>query len=143
MASMTLLEETAADYATVGLSHQAHPMSFYRPELDRRGVVSSGQLLSLPPRTPIAIAGLVICRQRPGSAKGILFMTLEDEQGMINVVVMPDLFQKNRILLATARALIVHGVLENHQHVVNVLAKSFEALEPRGGLEHHRSHDFR
>ena len=88
------------------------------------------------------VGGLVICRQRPGSAKGVFFMTLEDEHGMANIVVMPDLFERDRVALVTTSTLIVHGTLERHQRVINVLAHRFEALESRGGSEHHRSHDF-
>ena len=140
--SMTLLEETAADYANLGLSHQVHPMTFYRRGLRDRGVASSLDLATLPHGTKVQVGGLVICRQRPGSAKGVFFMTLEDEHGMANIVVMPDLFERDRVALVTTSTLIVHGTLERHQRVINVLAHRFEALESRGGSEHHRSHDF-
>jgi error-prone DNA polymerase len=140
--SMTLLEETAADYATLGLSHQVHPMTFHRRALRERGVVSSSDLATLPHGTRVRVGGLVICRQRPGSAKGVFFMTLEDEHGMANIIVMPDLFERDRVALVTASTLIVHGTLERHQRVINVLAHRFEPLEPRGGSEHPRSHDF-
>lgn len=140
--SMTLLEETAADYATLGLSHQVHPMIFHRRALSGRGVASSSDLATLPHGTRVRVGGLVICRQRPGSAKGFFFMTLEDEHGMANIVVMPDLFERDRVPLVTAATLIVHGTLERHQRVINVLAHRFEHLEAQGGSEHHRSHDF-
>ncbi len=140
--SMTLLEETAADYANLGLSHQVHPMVFYRRGLRDRGVASSADLEGLPHGARVQIGGLVICRQRPGSAKGVFFMTLEDEHGMANIVVMPDLFERDRVALVTTSTLIVHGTLERHQRVLNILAHRFEPLEPRAGTEHHRSHDF-
>ena len=76
----------------------------------------------------VRVAGVVICRQRPGSAKGVLFMTLEDEDGMTNVVVMPDVFAANRLLIATASALEVVGTLERHRGVLNVLGAEFVAL---------------
>lgn len=140
---MTLLEETAADYSLLGLSHQVHPMAFHRASLAGSGVVSSADLKRLASNQRVQIAGLVVCRQRPGSAKGVFFLTLEDEHGMMNVVVMPDLFQGNRILLATAPALLIHGVLEHLQGVRNVLGHAFEPLATGTLSAPLRSHDFR
>ena len=143
VAALSALEETAADYATLGLSHDHHPMEFHRAEMDTRGVVPSNRLAQLPDQHPVTVGGLVICRQRPGSAKGVFFLTLEDEFGMTNVVVMPDRFEAHRKQLATAPALVIDGKLEHHQNVISVLAHRFHPLIPRGGAEHHRSHDFR
>ncbi len=141
--SMTLIEETAADYAFLGLSHQVHPMAFYREELDARGVVPSSRLRDVPNRRRVAVAGLVTCRQRPGSAKGVFFMTLEDEHGMVNVVMMPDVFERQRVLLAGTSAMVVEGVLEHEQSVINVLGTRFYRLKPRGGASDVRSRSFR
>ena len=129
--SMTLIEETAADYAFLGLSHETHPMAFYRAELDARGVVPSSHLRQIPNRQRVAVAGLVTCRQRPASARGVFFMTLEDEHGMINVVVMPDVFERQRVLLAGTSAMVVQGVLEHEQSVINVLGTRFYPLTPQ------------
>ncbi|MEC9073325.1 MAG: error-prone DNA polymerase, partial [Myxococcota bacterium] len=140
---MTLLEETAADYNLMGLSHQVHPMAFHRAALQQAGVLSSSDLREVPSQQRVQIAGLVICRQRPGSAKGVFFLTLEDEHGMMNVVVMPDLFEDNRMLLVTAPALLIEGALEHLQGVRNVLAQRFEALASETQTVPVRSHDFR
>ena len=126
--SMSVLEETRADYATLGLSHLHHPMRFHRPSLRARGVLSSAELSRVPHGASIRVAGLVTCRQRPGSAKGVLFMTLEDEHGMINVVVMPDVFQAKRMLIVMNASLEVSGTLERQHGVINVLGKGFMAL---------------
>ncbi len=140
--SMTVMEETRADYAFTGTSLTAHPIAFHRAWLDRRGVVPADGLAGLPDRMSVTVAGLVICRQRPESAKGVFFMTLEDEGGMTNIVVMPDLFDRHRVLLATAPALLIRGRLEQQQGVINVIGWHFERLDPLGGLPNYRSHDF-
>jgi error-prone DNA polymerase len=126
--SMSALEETRADYATLGLSHRHHPMTFHRASLDSRGVLGSSGLACVPHGQVVRVAGIVICRQRPGSAKGVLFMTLEDEDGMINVVVMPDVFHAHRLLIATTPALEVRGTLERQHGVLNVLGTGFTPL---------------
>jgi error-prone DNA polymerase len=126
--SMSALETTRADYATLGLSHEHHPMAFHRAALTARGVLGSSALRGVPHGRRVRVAGIVTCRQRPGSARGVLFMTLEDEDGMVNVVVMPDVFQRNRLLLATTPALEVTGTLEHQQGVLNVLGAGFVPL---------------
>ena len=139
--SMSLVEEVATDYAMTGTSAGPHPMCFQRPLLDRAGVIPSHRLatLDLPmdhrgrSTQTLSVAGLVICRQRPRSAKGMLFLTLEDEHGMMNVVVMPDLFERHRLLLATEPALMVRGVLERHQNVIHILAQHFTPLTAHAG----------
>jgi len=90
----------------------------------------------------VAIAGLVICRQRPGTAKGFVFLTLEDETGMINVVVTPKLFEKQALLISTTPLLLIRGVLQIEETVVNVRADYFRALQAEVGAEFARSHDF-
>ena len=117
-------------------------MVFYRPQLQSEGVVATCDLLKHHPPQWIAIAGIVICRQRPGSAKGVFFMTLEDEFGMVNVAVMPNVFEKHRALLSTSSALIMKGPLERQQDAISVLGKSFWALSPCGPDAHMRSRDF-
>ena len=126
--SMSALEDTRADYATLGLSHRHHPMHFHRAGLEARGVLGALALEKVPHGHAVRVAGIVICRQRPGSAKGVLFMTLEDEDGMINVVVMPDVFQAHRLLIATTPALEVRGTLERQHGVLNVLGAGFTPL---------------
>ena len=91
--AMTDWDRMAADYAVLGLSPGHHPMAFLRPQL-HEGVVPSRMLESLPDGAPVEVAGLVVCRQRPGTAKGFVFLVLEDEFGLVNVVVKPDLYER-------------------------------------------------
>jgi error-prone DNA polymerase len=90
----------------------------------------------------VATAGLVICRQRPGTAKGFVFLTLEDETGLVNVVVTPQRFEEQAMLISRTPLLLVRGVLQVEQSVVNVRAKQFRAIPASGGAEHAQRHDF-
>jgi error-prone DNA polymerase len=88
----------------------------------------------------VATAGLVICRQRPGTAKGFVFLTLEDETGLVNVVVTPPRFEKQALLISRTPLLLVRGVLQVEQKVVNIRAKQFRALEAAVGAEFAKRH---
>ena len=90
----------------------------------------------------VLVAGLVICRQRPGTAKGFVFLTLEDETGHINVVVTPKRFEKQAVLIARSPLLLIRGVLQVEGRVVNVRGKEFRMLTAPVGAEHARRHDF-
>jgi error-prone DNA polymerase len=90
----------------------------------------------------VAVAGLVICRQRPGTAKGFVFLTLEDETGMVNVVVTPKRFEQQALLISTTPLLLVRGVLQIEQGVINVRATQFRGLQAELGAEYAKSHDF-
>ncbi|GAC1542418.1 MAG: error-prone DNA polymerase [Polyangiales bacterium] len=133
-------ELVAADRARVGLSPREHPMQFIRSELDARGVVVSSALPGSR-RRQVKVAGLVICRQRPPTAKGFVFVTLEDERGMINVVIEPALFETERETVVGSTALESDGALEIDQRAINVKAKTIRRLQLTGG-EAVRSHDF-
>ncbi len=139
---MTALERVAADYRCVGLSPEGHPMEFLRPRLERQGVLTAEVLRSRRSGDEVQVAGLAICRQRPGTAKGVMFVTLEDETGFSNFVVMPDV---REALGDTLRAplLLMGGVVENEQGVVNVLARRAERLDLNGDLGPSRSRDYR
>jgi error-prone DNA polymerase len=139
---MTALERVAADYRCVGLSPEGHPMEFLRPRLERQGVLTAEGLRSRRSGDEVRVAGLAICRQRPGTAKGVMFVTLEDETGFSNFVVMPDV---REALGDTLRAplLLLEGVVENEQGVVNVLARRAEQLDLNGDLGPSRSRDYR
>jgi error-prone DNA polymerase len=126
---MSHVDEVMADYAHIGMSHESHPMEFYRRALSHKGILSSKDLGHHTPGRRVQVAGAVICRQRPGSAKGVFFMTLEDEFGMINIAVMPPVFERDRTLLATSSALIVEGILERHQGVIGILGSKFKQLD--------------
>ncbi len=134
---------TEADYRMTGLSLAGHPMGHLRALLAPNGVRTAQALLADGrDGEPVAAAGLVICRQRPGTAKGFVFLTLEDETGMINVVVRPQDFERHGRLISTAPLLLVRGVLQVEQGVVNVKARRFRALALGAGEVHARSHDF-
>ena len=126
---MTDWDRMAVDYAVLGLSPGHHPLAFLRPQL-HEGAVSSRMLGSLADGTPVEVAGLVVCRQRPGTAKGFVFLVLEDEFGLVNVVVKPDLYERQRPLVRTEPLVMVRGELQRRDGTVNVLAESFRALSP-------------
>lgn len=138
--TMTAWEETALDYATTGLSTGPHPLALIRPALARAGVVPATALSRLQDGTWVRVAGMVIVRQRPGTAKGMYFATLEDETGFANVVVTPDRFEANRSLLSLSPFLKVEGRLQSRDGVVVVLAKR---MSPLSIPVLHRGHDFR
>jgi error-prone DNA polymerase len=137
---MTMPERIAADFAGSGLSIGPHPVSLVRALLDGRGIVRAGDLATLRDGTRVQTAGTVIVRQRPGTAKGFFFLTLEDETGFSNAIVTPARFARQRSLLTTAAALVVGGVLQNQDGVVSIKADQFAPLaEVRAAA---RSHDF-
>lgn len=137
------IELTEADYRMTGLSLAGHPMSHLRQILSPNGVLSARQAQQEGrDGQPVAVAGLVICRQRPGTAKGFAFLTLEDETGMVNVVVTPDRFERDAVLISTSPLLLIRGVLQVEQNVVNVRAKQFRALQLGGGEQHAKGRDY-
>jgi error-prone DNA polymerase len=121
--SASLGEHVVADYAALGLSLKAHPVAFFRADLASRHVITSVQHWNerLAGRR-VTVAGLVLVRQRPGTAKGVIFLTLEDETGIVNVVVWPKVFEKNRRVLMTAQFLAVRGKIQREGLVIHVVA---------------------
>ncbi|MFM7378481.1 MAG: error-prone DNA polymerase, partial [Erythrobacter sp.] len=119
---MPLSEEVVADYQTTRLSLKAHPMAFLRADLAARGFVRAADLRSRKFRSMVQVAGVVLIRQRPGSAKGVTFITLEDETGVINLVVWPDLKEKQRKVVMGARLMEVRGRVEYDDEVIHVIA---------------------
>ncbi|MBU7572665.1 MAG: error-prone DNA polymerase [Hydrogenophaga sp.] len=120
--AMPLSEEVVADYQTTRLSLKAHPMAFLRADLAARGFVRACDLKSRKFRSMVQVAGVVLIRQRPGSAKGVTFITLEDETGVINLVVWPDLKEKQRKVVMSARLMEVRGRVEYDDEVIHVIA---------------------
>ena len=135
-------ELTEADYRMTGVSLNGHPMLHLRRLLKPNGVLSAAEVAQRRDGDRVAVAGLVICRQRPGTAKGFVFLTLEDETGMVNVVVTPTRFERQALLISTTPLLLVRGVLQIEQTVVNVRADRFRGLQAELGAEYARSHDF-
>jgi error-prone DNA polymerase len=140
---MTPFEETLADYRGTGLTTGSHLMAHLRRGLRRRGIFSARDLRNVPDGRWVRTAGVVIVRQRPATAKGMLFMTLEDETGTSNVVVYPDLFQEHRAVIQTAGLLLVEGPVQNQEGVIHVRGRRFHELplDPNAALP--PSHDFR
>jgi len=139
---MTDVEETAADLWATGLSAGRHPTEFVRERLTDRGVVTIEALRELPHRSVVEVAGTVTHRQRPSTAKGIVFVNLEDETGMLNVICTTDVWGRFRKVARMSPALIVRGMLERYQGVINVLASRIEEL-PLTAADLVRSRDFR
>jgi error-prone DNA polymerase len=137
---MTALDETLADYASTGLTVGPHVMAHLREMLRRQDVLTSLEVRGAPNGRRVRVAGHVIVRQRPGTANGVLFLTLEDETGTCNVVVYPDMFRRHRRLLHTCRLLLVEGALQNVDGVIHVHGTVFEDME--GSTATPPSHDF-
>lgn len=140
---MSRLETTDADYRVTGLSLNGHPMRHLRALLAPNGVQTSQELFTHgKDGTKVAHAGLVICRQRPGTAKGFVFLSLEDETGILNVVVTPKRFEKQALLISTSPLLLVRGTLQVEGKVVNLRGEQFTALKADAGEAWAKGHNF-
>jgi error-prone DNA polymerase len=128
--AMPLSEHVVEDYVTTGLSLKAHPIKFFRDRLTALGAIANAQLRSesVPQDSLVTAAGLVLVRQRPGTSKGVVFMTLEDETDIANIIVWPQVFEGNRRTVMTARFLAVRGLLQRVGLVVHVVAQNFVDL---------------
>jgi error-prone DNA polymerase len=129
LAPMKSIERIQADFRTTGLSIGRHPMSFHRERMNELGVVTAARLCQIPDGRWVKIAGCVICRQRPGTAKGFVFVSLEDETGIANAIVEPDLFISQKTSLVDSPYLRIDGVLQNQEGVVSVRARAVHALD--------------
>ncbi|MEM9555736.1 MAG: error-prone DNA polymerase [Acidobacteriota bacterium] len=136
---MTPLEETLADFASSGITVGVHPMAYARAEMRRRGVVSCAALDSLPHGRLVTFAGSVIVRQRPGTAKGMLFITLEDETGMAQALVTPQLLAENRDVVVGHPGLVIEGELQRRDGSMTIKA---QRIWPIRHLAETPSHDF-
>jgi error-prone DNA polymerase len=137
---MTVDERLAADFAGTGVTLGPHPMALRRRALARAGVVGAADLQRRPDGIRVRVAGSVIVRQRPGTAKGFVFLSLEDETGIANVIVTPGLFTRYRLVLVTAPMLLVEGILQSQDGVISVRAYRVTPLPVRGDAI--PSHDF-
>jgi len=137
---MTLPERLNADLRGTGLTIGRHPMAHQRAWLDTMNVVRAVDLKDMRNGMPVRIAGWVIVRQRPGTAKGFMFLSLEDETGIANVIVTPQLFDKNRLALVDYPFLLIEGVLQHQDNVVSVKAGRVEPLHL--SMANAGSHDF-
>lgn len=125
---MTLFEESIAEFRGTSMTTGPHPISFVRADLERRQVTPAGALASFSDGRRARIGGMVVVRQRPGTAKGLVFITLEDETGFTNAVVFPDRYETWRKVIMGHPALVIEGVVQNREGVVTLLAERFEPL---------------
>jgi error-prone DNA polymerase len=116
-------ERLVADFRGTGMTVGPHPMAYHRTRMEAMGIHKASELSRIPDGQHLRIGGCVICRQRPGTAKGFVFLSIEDETGVANAIVTPDLFQKNRLLLSSAQFLMVEGILQNQDNVISVKAE--------------------
>jgi error-prone DNA polymerase len=137
---MSTGERLVADYAGTGLTVGRHPMHYRRSDLRRQGVLSAEELRHCKDGEFVSTAGCVIARQRPGTAKGFIFLSMEDESGIANVIVTPDLYERERMTVVRSKFLLVEGLLQNQDGVIHVKAERLSRLED-GAMEM-RSHDF-
>ncbi len=137
---MDVEERLVADYHGTGMTTGHHPMAYRREVLRARGVKSAIELKNLPHGREATTAGCVITRQRPGTAKGIIFMTLEDETGTSRVIISPDFYDNNRMVVLNERFVMVSGVVQNQDNIVHLKARSIEPLSISAAQM--PSHDF-
>ncbi len=121
-------ERLVADFHGTGLTVGPHPMAYRRAWLNAMGIRRASELRDLPAGKRLRIGGCVITRQRPGTAKGFVFISLEDETGVANAIIRPDLFHQNRLLLASERFLAIEGILQNQDNVISVEAERVQRL---------------
>ena len=140
LAPMTDEERLVADFRATGLTVGPHPMQYRRDEMKRMGIYRASDLAHLPNGRRLRIGGCVIARQRPGTAKGMMFMSLEDETGIANAIFAPDLLHKNRALLISERFLMIEGILQNQDNVIHIRAE--KVLPLRVTRAETVSHDF-
>jgi len=140
LAAMTDEERLVADFRATGLTVGPHPMQYRRAEMKKMGIIRACDLAHLPNGRRLRIGGCVIARQRPGTAKGMMFMSLEDETGIANAIFSPDLLQKNRVLLISERFVMIEGILQNQDNVIHIRAEKVSPL--RVTKAETVSHDF-
>jgi error-prone DNA polymerase len=131
---MPLGAHIVEDYRRLSLSLKGHPVAFMRRRLEARGILRSEALAGVATGKRISVAGLVLVRQRPGTASGVIFMTIEDETGVANIIVWPKVFERLRPIVIGARFVVVTGKLQSEQDVVHLIAERVEDLTPMLGL---------
>jgi error-prone DNA polymerase len=139
---MNISERLIADYTGTGLTVGPHPLTFRRRELAMRGVVPALELPRLRAGRRVRTAGMVITRQRPGTAKGFVFLTLEDETGISNIIIRPDLYAADRLVVVESSFLLVEGILQNQDGVTSIKAERMSRLEGMPDEAAIDSHDF-
>ncbi len=138
---LTEIEQTTLDIHATGVS-DVQPIAHVRTFLDAQNVLAASRLNAMPKNLVCKIGGLVITRQRPGTAKGFVFLTIEDETGLVNVIVRPDVYERNRRTIRTSQCLIVEGVLQKEYGCVDVIMKRCWPLDAHGAAEKVRARNF-
>jgi error-prone DNA polymerase len=138
---MTVAERMDADFRGTGMTIGKHPVAFHRDELQKLGAFRAVDTYQMRNGSRVVVGGWVIVRQRPGTAKGFVFLTLEDETGVSNIIITPQLFDKNRLNLVNHPFLLIEGTLQHQDNVVSVKAKRIRPLSFKMGGP--PSHDFR
>jgi error-prone DNA polymerase len=123
---MPLSEHVVNDYRTLRLSLKAHPMSFLRAHVRQARIASCADLKAMRDGAFVSVAGVVLVRQRPGSAQGVVFMTIEDETGVANSVIWPKVLERERKVVMGARLVVVHGRIQRHEDIIHVVAAKLE-----------------
>jgi error-prone DNA polymerase len=137
------VEETAFDLWGTGLTTGTQAIAHFRKRLDAHGVIAAARLGAMPNHLVCKVGGMVITRQRPGTAKGFVFLTLEDETGLVNVIVNPTVYERNRRVVRSSPALIIEGTLQREQGCVDVLAKRFWPLDTGAAIAGVHARNFR
>jgi len=126
---MNAEERLVADFRGTGMTVGPHPMAYHRQRMQHMGIYSASDLSRIPNGQHLRIGGCVIARQRPGTAKGFVFLSLEDETGVANAIINPDLFQQNRLLVGSEQFLMIEGILQNQDNVISVKAERVLPLD--------------
>ena len=126
---MTNPERMNADFRGTGLTIGKHPVAYHRTELNKLGALRAIDIARMKDGSAVRVAGWVIVRQRPGTAKGFMFLTLEDETGVSNVIITPQLFDRNRMVLVDQPFLLIEGALQNQDNVVSIKARRIRSLQ--------------
>jgi error-prone DNA polymerase len=141
LAPMTPGQRTHSDFSNSGLTIGKHPMAYYREQMREMGVMDAATAKAQRDGMLLKVGGCVITRQRPGTAKGFVFLSLEDETGIVNIIVQPDLFERRRVICTTSPYVLVKGVLQSITGVISVKAGEIEELSFRDAAVM-PSHDF-
>ena len=136
-------QDIVADYASLGFTLGRHPLALLRPHLEKRRAITAGRLRELPNDARVKVAGIVTHRQRPGSAKGVIFVTLEDESGHVNAIVWPALVERQRHVLLNSRLLCIAGKLQRDRESLHLIASNLEDYTSLLGRIRQSSRDFR
>jgi error-prone DNA polymerase len=140
LSMMSAEERLVSDFYGTGLTIGKHPMAHRRPALDALKIKRACDLKNIPDGRLTRIAGCVIARQRPGTAKGFVFLSLEDETGIANAIITPDIFEQHRVLVTQGKFLMIEGTLQNQDNVVSVKARRIREISVTSAET--ESHDF-